>query len=244
MCFSVENIQVNGGNKMDDNQRVSLTKPSGASSENTQGWRDPATGEIYPNQPAQQSNYAQQAVPQPTNNVWQQGGFAQQGYAQPQNVQPYPQQNVPYQQPNQGIPQPYQQDAAPQMYQQYQPVQQPINGATKFCKHCGQIIPEDAVICTHCGRQVEELRSAAAAQPIIINNNNNNNIAVGVPTGRKKNKWVALILCFFFGYLGVHRFYEGKIGTGILWLCTLGFFGIGDLIDFIILLCKPNPYYV
>lgn len=48
----------------------------------------------------------------------------------------------------------------------------------------------------------------------------------------QKNKWVALLLCFFFGPLGVHRFYEGKIGTGILYLLTFGLFGIGALVDF------------
>lgn len=52
-----------------------------------------------------------------------------------------------------------------------------------------------------------------------------------------------MLLCFFLGGLGIHRFYEGKIGTGILWLISGGLFGIGWLVDFIILLCKPNPYY-
>ena len=45
----------------------------------------------------------------------------------------------------------------------------------------------------------------------------------------EKSKSVAELLCFFFGIFGAHRFYVGKIGTGFLWLFTLGFFGIGDV---------------
>jgi TM2 domain-containing membrane protein YozV len=44
-----------------------------------------------------------------------------------------------------------------------------------------------------------------------------------------------LLLCFFLGVFGVHRFYVGKIGTGILMLLTLGGLGIWSLIDFIII---------
>lgn len=51
-----------------------------------------------------------------------------------------------------------------------------------------------------------------------------------------KSRLAALLLCFFFGYLGIHRFYVGKIGTGILWLLTGGFFGIGWIIDFIMII--------
>lgn len=52
-----------------------------------------------------------------------------------------------------------------------------------------------------------------------------------------KRLWALLLACgIFLGPAGLHRFYVGKIGTGILWLFTFGLFGIGQLIDFILIL--------
>ena len=48
---------------------------------------------------------------------------------------------------------------------------------------------------------------------------------------------VTILLCFFLGGLGVHRFYVGKIGTGILMLITCGGLGIWSLVDFIMIVC-------
>ena len=120
---------------------------------------------------------------------------------------------------------------------------------TKFCKHCGAKIPEDAVVCTACGRQVETVRSEAAQPSVVIQNNNantnvNQNVNAGGRYGNPKNQWVAFLLCLFLGGIGAHKFYEGKIGMGILYLFTGGLFLIGAIIDLIVLLTKPNPYYV
>ena len=46
--------------------------------------------------------------------------------------------------------------------------------------------------------------------------------------------WIAYLLwfCSCFGVLGLHRFYLGKIPSGILWMLTGGLFGIGTIYDF------------
>ena len=53
--------------------------------------------------------------------------------------------------------------------------------------------------------------------------------------------WSLYTVPVLLGIFGAHKFYEGKIGMGILYLFTVGLFGIGWVIDLIVLLLKPNP---
>lgn len=96
----------------------------------------------------------------------------------------------------------------------------------KFCSSCGKEVNDNAVICVNCGCSLE-------------NRSNNVNINVNNSVGgtSPKSRLVTFLLCTFLGALGVHRFYVGKIGTGVLWLLTMGCFGLGTLIDWIVILC-------
>lgn len=51
-----------------------------------------------------------------------------------------------------------------------------------------------------------------------------------------KSRLVALLLCWFLGWAGAHRFYAGKVGTAIAMICTFGGFGIWVLIDMIMII--------
>ena len=59
-----------------------------------------------------------------------------------------------------------------------------------------------------------------------------------VTTGGSSDKKIlpAFLLCFFLGIFGAHRFFVGKIGTGVAQLLTLGGLGIWALIDFIMII--------
>ena len=105
---------------------------------------------------------------------------------------------------------------------------------TQVCPKCGEKMPGDAFYCLSCGtifsENVEDFSQ--------IQNR------VKYQFGTWKNKKIALVMCIFLGWMGAHKYYEGKIGMGILYTLTLGLLLIGWIVDTIILIFKPNPYMV
>lgn len=87
-----------------------------------------------------------------------------------------------------------------------------------FCSNCGAEVNENAVVCVKCGCAV----NGAPRKVNVIN-----------PNKSDKDWLTTLLLCLFFGGLGVHRFYTGHMGTAIIQLLTCGGCGIWTLIDFI-----------
>ena len=94
-----------------------------------------------------------------------------------------------------------------------------------FCPHCGKKITADGDFCPNCGKAFSDTNSNSTSQDKIVINNvvsasANASARSVVGARRAVNKWVSLILCLFFGVFGFHKFYEGKIGMGILYLFT------------------------
>ncbi|MGN0649196.1 MAG: TM2 domain-containing protein [Oscillospiraceae bacterium] len=122
----------------------------------------------------------------------------------------------------------------------------------KRCPACGSSNNAESMFCGACGASLnpaQQVYQQPAPQPVIVNNYYTNNVnsgnSVNVNIGKKmKNKWVAFLLCLFLGEIGAHKFYEGKILMGLVYMFTGGLFGVGWVIDTIALLFKPNPYSV
>lgn len=90
----------------------------------------------------------------------------------------------------------------------------PVTHRVKICPTCRDVIESTALVCPRCGTP-----QAAVTDPAISD----------------KRILLAFLLCFFFGVFGVHRFYAGKIVTGVVQLLTFGGFGIWWLVDLILI---------
>ena len=97
-----------------------------------------------------------------------------------------------------------------------------------FCTNCGTEF--DSKFCPSCGTAAEPAEKVVVDAPQILASEATKDGEV------RKSKWTAFFLCLFLGCLGLHRFYVGKVGTGVLWLFTGGCLGIGALVDLITIL--------
>lgn len=101
-----------------------------------------------------------------------------------------------------------------------------------FCTNCGTEF--DSKFCPSCGAPapVHEEHHVMIDAPSFMGGTSSDS------QEQYKSKWVSLILCLL-GFIclgGLHRFYTGKVGTGILWLLTAGLCGIGTIVDVVTIL--------
>ena len=96
-----------------------------------------------------------------------------------------------------------------------------------FCEKCGAEIKEEN-LCPKCNEVKTSL----------------NTIGADLTEGRR-NKWIAIILAFFFGAFGIHKFYLGQIGTGIIYLlfCWTGITAIIGIIEAVIYLTMSDAEF-
>ena len=91
------------------------------------------------------------------------------------------------------------------------------------CKHCGERLDGDDKNEVNTGKNVKEQSQKTSG-------------VVKEKNSEQKEWLVTLLLSFFLGVLGIHRFYTGHTAIGVAQLLTLGGCGIWAFIDFIIIL--------
>jgi len=131
------------------------------------------------------------------------------------------------------------------------------------CKACGNVYSSEDAKCPYCGavnpnketpqqqnpsyQQVPQQPNPTyqqAPQPQVVYVQQQQPQVIYVGKKGPFNKTTAILLCLFLGFLGGHKFYEGKTGAGVLYLFTGGLFFVGVVIDLLALLVKPNTYYL
>ena len=119
------------------------------------------------------------------------------------------------------------------------------------CPQCGAPIDPGATECKFCGEKLAVQQAAQQVQQpqpqVVIQQAAPQQVYVtGInPSWPIKNKIAAGLLGIFFGAIGVHKFYMGKIGMGILYLCFCwtGIPAIVGFIESIIYLCSNDENF-
>lgn len=106
---------------------------------------------------------------------------------------------------------------------------------SKFCFQCGTQIPADAGFCAGCGvRQDPVPTSVAVPYPVYR-----------APVVGRKSRLAAILLAFFLGGLGIHKFYLGRPVAGVLYLLffwtSIPFFT--SLVETIIYICMSDEQF-
>ena len=112
-----------------------------------------------------------------------------------------------------------------------------------YCRNCGNEVSEKAIMCVACGTppkagdkychncKAESTPGAAICMKCGVSLKHENQI-----DGEGKDWLTTILLCFFLGVFGIHRFYTGHTAIGVVQLLTLGGCGIWALIDFILII--------
>ena len=103
-----------------------------------------------------------------------------------------------------------------------------------FCRCCGVEIGANATSCARCDAPVDRAGRPRAV-PLAVPAGYARAVPYGVVS--RRSRLVMLLLCWFLGMFGVHRFYAGRIATGAVWLFTFGLLGMGWLYDMVLILC-------